>query len=136
MSTARRHRFELETQIDKIICVAPPPSASFGGHIPTGGADLRRINFGSEAQRAERLVGRLGCGGDIDEHESLRIAAEARLQQVGQLGVAEGHVTLLVAQSHDDIACEASLVSPFFASRLIAILSEQMAPEKARMKVL
>lgn len=39
----------------------------------------------------------------LDHHEGLAVAAERVLQQVGQLGVAEGHVALPGAQSIDDV---------------------------------
>ena len=39
----------------------------------------------------------------VDEHESLAVAPEAVLQEVGQLGVSVGDVGVLLGKGHDDV---------------------------------
>ena len=45
------------------------------------------------------------CRGDGTDDGCVGITSQARLQQVGQLGVAERHMAVLVAQRHDHVAC-------------------------------
>ena len=45
-------------------------------------------------------------GGDVDKHERLGVAPEARLKEVGELGVAVGDVLLLVANGDDHVTWE------------------------------
>ena len=61
-------------------------------HPLLGGADVALVHLDCEPQRVEGLAEALFLGADIDEHEGLGVAAEAVLEQVGQLGVAVGHV--------------------------------------------
>ncbi len=77
----------------------------FAGDIPPGGPDLCGVDLCGKAQGAEGLVGGLGGGGDVDEHQRFGVTPEAGLEQVGELAVPEGDVALLVAQGHDDITC-------------------------------
>ena len=43
-------------------------------------------------------------GGDVDEHQGLTVAAQAVLEEVGELGVAVGNVGVLLGERHDDVA--------------------------------
>ena len=57
-------------------------------------------------------------GGEVEHHERLAIAAEAGLQQVGELGVAVGDVLVLVRQPHEHVAQRAqALVDRLHHSR-------------------
>ena len=43
-------------------------------------------------------------GGDVDEHQGLAVAAQAVLEEVGELRVAVGNVGVLLGERHDDVA--------------------------------
>ena len=43
-------------------------------------------------------------GGDVDEHQGLAVAAQAVLEEVGELRVAVGNVRVLLGERHDDVA--------------------------------
>jgi hypothetical protein len=77
----------------------------FAGYIPPRGSNFSGVDLGGEAQGAEGFVGGFGGGSDVDKHQRLGVAPQGGLQQVGELGVAEGHVALLVSQRHDHVAC-------------------------------
>ena len=55
-------------------------------------ANVALVHFGGESQRVQGLAEALLLGTDVDEHQGLRVAPKAVLQQVGQLRVAVGHV--------------------------------------------
>ena len=57
-----------------------------------GSANVALVHFGGESQRVQGLAEALLLGTDVDEHQGLRVAPKAVLQQVGQLRVAVGHV--------------------------------------------
>ena len=57
-----------------------------------GSANVALVHFGGESERVQCLAEALFLGTDIDEHQGLRVAPKAVLQQVGQLRVAVGHV--------------------------------------------
>ena len=71
--------------------------------ITSSGADLTRIDFGSESQGAERFVEIIESRIYIDEHESFAVAPEGVLQEVSQFGVAIRDVGILVGEGGDDI---------------------------------
>ena len=50
----------------------------------------RLVDTRCEPQGADRLVRAVGLRADVDEHERLAVAAQARLQQVSQLAVPGG----------------------------------------------
>ena len=43
-------------------------------------------------------------GGDVDEHQGLAVAAQAVLEEVGELRVAVRNVRVLLGERHDDVA--------------------------------
>ena len=73
---------------------------------------------GRESVAPERLVVGARRGGEVEHHERLAIAAEAGLQQVGELGVAVGDVLVLVRQPHEHVTQRAqALVDRLHHSR-------------------
>merc|ERR1711902_89269 len=69
-----------------------------------GSANVALVHFGGESQRVQGLAEALLLGTDVDEHQGLRVAPKAVLQQVGQLRVAVGHVGGLLRKCHDNLA--------------------------------
>jgi len=68
--------------------------------------NLASVDLGRKPQRAERLPGERRAGREVDKHERLGVAPETGLEEVGELGVAEGDVLLLVRKGHDDVPCK------------------------------
>eukprot|EP00968_Pinguiococcus_pyrenoidosus_P000654 scaffold40_cov305-Pinguiococcus_pyrenoidosus.AAC.25 len=71
--------------------------------LPLRPTQLTLVDAGREAQAAEALsVGRVR-GRKIHNHQRLAVAAQRRLQQLGQLRVSEGHVPRLVPKRREDV---------------------------------
>ena len=68
------------------------------------GADLAGVDLGGEAEGVERFRDVLRRRRDIHEHECLGVSAQRVLKKIGQFGVAERNVLVLVGQGRNDIA--------------------------------
>eukprot|EP00982_Pelagococcus_subviridis_P000225 1748-Pelagococcus_subviridis.AAC.4 len=91
---------------------APPPSAAAAaGRVRAGShprrdvplrapppPELHRVHLRRKLERAQRLLRARRLRVDVDKHQRLPVAAEARLQQIRQLAVPVRHVRLLVRQ--------------------------------------
>mmetsp|Transcript_5954 Transcript_5954/g.11162 ORF Transcript_5954/g.11162 Transcript_5954/m.11162 type:complete len:253 (+) Transcript_5954:353-1111(+) len=69
-----------------------------------GHSHITCIHFVGEAQGAQRFARVFHRGAHVYEHEGFGVPLQAVLQQVGQRGVAKGHVLLLLRERHDDVA--------------------------------
>lgn len=74
-----------------------------GAHVAARNPNFARVDLGCKPQRAQALWCKLWCWADVDKHERLCVAAQAGLQQPGQLAVAVRDVGLLVGQRHNHI---------------------------------
>ena len=75
----------------------PPRQVLFVGNVLGGLAELAAVDQRGEAHGAEGLV-RRGLGRRaVGDHEGLAVAREAGLEEEGELGVAVGHVWLVLA---------------------------------------
>lgn len=97
------HILKLPTEVLLVLTAHRGAHSLLSSHITASCPNFTGIDFGSKSEGAQRLIGSFWHRCYIDKHEGLGITTQAGLQQVGELGVAVGDVSLFVGQCHDHI---------------------------------
>ena len=76
-------------------------------YIAAGCANFACIDLCCKSERAQGLISSFWHRRHVNKHERLGITTQAGLQQVCELGVAVGNMSLLVGKCHDHVTCSA-----------------------------